>query len=260
MGKSNSSTTRVAPVFEHLLNSDRCGASWLECLLRLGTRADVAAIPKDFGVLVPHHPSWWGPKSECRLTPPLKLLKWLVCNISCESVSKSGDKCEILRKRQKLACGDPEVLSEALRRLEAGETKSGRGRWWVLEGPSSPDAFLETNTLVLVVEGKRTEKSITTKTKWMGKRNQLIRHMDAAWEVAEGRAVLGLLLVEGKVNDPMSVPKKWLQADTDLLVPSLPHRSGEVRQKIENGILGVATWQRVCYEFNITWPPVQDEV
>ncbi len=261
MGKANSSSTRVTPVFDHLLNSDRSGASWLERLLRLGTRAEFAAIPKNLGVLVPNHPSWWG-KNERRLSPPLGLLKWLVHNISCELVDKNCKQQakETRRKRRALACGDSEVLCEALSRLEAGKIKSGPGTWWVFEGPSYPDAFLKTNTLVLVVEGKRKENSNTTNTEWMEKRNQLIRHMDAAWEVAEGRAVLGLLLVEGKVNDPKLVPKKWLQADTDLLVPSLPHRSGEVRQKIENGILGVATWQRVCYEFNITWPPVQDEV
>ena len=63
-----------------------------------------------------------------------------------------------------------------------------------------------------MVEGKRTESSTTTKTTWMKKRSQLIRHMDAAWEVAKGRAVLGLLLVEGEADDPLSVPKKWLRA------------------------------------------------
>ena len=260
MGRFDSSKTRVAPVFDHLLKSDRSGVSWLKRLLRLGTRADVAAIPKDIGVLVKDHKSWWG-QNERALLPPLGLLEWLVHNISCKLVDQNRNQAEeTRRKRRALACGDPDVLCEALRRLQAGEIKSGSGKWFVLEGPSSPDAFLETDTLVLVVEGKRTESSNTTDTTWMGKRNQLIRHMDAAWEVAKGRAVLGLLLVEGKANDPMSVPKKWLRADTDLLVPSLPHRSGEVRQKIKNGFLGVATWQRVCYEFNITWPPVQDEV
>jgi hypothetical protein len=139
----------------------------------------------------------------------------------------------------------------------------GLTRWFVLEGDSFPDAFLETEALVLVVEGKRTERSTTTKTKWMKKRSQLIRHMDAAWEVAAGRTVLGLLLVEGEEENPLAVPKQWARASDnqlcpDLLDPSLPHRTDEERQAIAAGVLGVATWQRVCHEFSIDWPPVRD--
>lgn len=199
-------------------------------------------------------------EDERRLDPPLSLLRWLAGNISCVSVNRSGDKGEIRSKRQALACGDPEVLCEALEQLDAGKTKSGKGKWWVLEGPSSPDVFLESNSIVFVLEGKRKEGSITTKTTWMAERNQLIRHMDAAWEVSRGRKVFGMLLVEGDENDPFSVPEKWLLADIKLLESSLPHRSTEVQQKLKNGILGVATWQRVCREFEISWSSLPDEV
>ncbi len=225
----------------------------------LGSRAHEAQIQEDVGKLVQGHQAWWG-QNERPLQPPRELLEWLVRNVSVESVAQSRDAGETLNKRRSLANSDPEVLKQALERLRAGE----RGRkWFVLEGKSFPDAYLEAHRIVLVVEGKRTERSTTTKTKWMGKRSQLIRHMDAAWEVASGRAVFGLLLVEGELPDPLLVPEQWYAASTeqlrhDLLIPSLPHRGAEERQAIADGVLGVATWQRVCREFAIDWPPAPD--
>lgn len=259
MGKNDSSKTRVVPVFDHLLNSDGTGTQWLERLIRLGTREGVATVPQDIGALIPDHLPSWG-QYERSLAPPLELLEWLVCNITKEQVATSSDKGETRKKRKGLASGDPNVLCEALRLLREG--KRGK-KWFVLEGASRPDAYIETDTLVLVVEGKRTEPMPTNDTEWMQYRPQLIRHMDAALEVAEGRVVLGLLLVEGKIDDPLSVPKNWLRdsekhLEHEQLASSLPHRSDQERQEIGAGALGAATWQRVCHEFSIGWPPFQD--
>ena len=201
----------------------------------------------------------WG-EEERPLSPPLGLLEWLIENVTIEAVAKSATSEESRRRRLALARRDPDVVHEALTRLRAGE--KGK-RWFVLEGESYPDAYIETDSIVLVVEGKRTERSTTSKTTFMEKRSQLIRHTDAAWEVAGGRRVLGLLLVEGERPDPMQVPGRWSLASDeqlrpDLLVPSLPHRTTEERDIIAGGILGAATWQRVCQEFSIEWPPVED--
>lgn len=261
MGKYDSTKTRVVPVFDHLLNLDCTGVLWLERLIRLGTRANVATVPQDIGPLISDHLPSWG-KNERALSSPQGLLEWLVRNISKRQLTKSRNKGKTLEKRKALANGDPATLCEALCHLRAGK----RGKeWFVLEGESYPDAYLETDTLVLVVEGKRTEPYPKNDTVWMQYRPQLIRHMDAAWEVAEGRAVLGLLLVEGKVDNPLSAPKKWSRdseknVQQEQLASSLPHRSAQERQEIASGVLGVATWQRVCHEFSIGWPPVQDVI
>ena len=114
-------------------------------------------------------------------------------NISAEAVAKSGTSDETVQKRLALARSDPDVLQDALTRLRAG--KRGK-KWFVFEGPSSPDAYLETDSIVVVVEGKRTEPTTTSHTTFMPKRSQLIRHMDAAWEVADGRRVLGVCAAE----------------------------------------------------------------
>jgi hypothetical protein len=259
MGVFDSSRTRVAPVFDRLMASDPTGRSWLPKLLALGSSSSEAAWPRGPGDLAPGHPHYWG-TGEARLPAPASLLEWLVENVSPEAVDASDDKGETLKKRRLLARGDPDTVAEALRRLRAGE----RGRkWFVLEGESAPDALLETDRLILVVEGKRTEPTATTKTKWMPRRSQLLRHMDAAFEKANGRTVLGLLIVEGQQPNPLEVPVNWAAVcsetvSPDLLEASLPHRSPAEREQLRQGILGAATWQRVCQTFDLPWPPAED--
>ena len=246
-------------MFDRLFDCDPTGTVWLDRLIRLGSRGSEVDLPSPVGELVPGHPRSWG-KDERRLSPPLGLLEWLVQNIKAAAAMESRTSEETCRMRLALARRDPDVVQEALTRLRAGE--KGK-KWFVLEGESCPDAYLETDSIVVVVEGKRTELTTTSKTTFMPKRSQLIRHMDATWEVADGRRVLGLLLVEGESPDPMLVPERWSSASDEqlrpeLLVPSLPHRTAVERDIIAGGILGAATWQRACEEFSIEWPPVED--
>lgn len=260
MGKFNSSTTRVLPVFDALLRRDPTGATWLKGLLDLGSLASEVPLPKDPGQLLPGHARWWG-KNERRLKPPSALLEWLVQNVQAAAIPLS-DQSETARKRRLLAEGDEGTLQDALRGIRSGKT---RRMWYALEGESAPDAFLETDRIVLVVEGKRTEASCTTRTTWMAERSQLLRHMDAAVEISGDRRVLGLLLVKGDQDDPMNPSPYWRdqtsqQISEGLVKSSLPHRTGTERDQIVSGVLGVATWQRVCRVFDIPWPPAPDVV
>jgi len=76
------------------------------------------------------------------------------------------------------------------------------------------------------------------------------------------RAVYGILIVEGdgdaqaaEVPEPWSTYAKALGTQA-VLGASLPHRTAAERQAIGAGFLGATTWQRVCSEFGIAWPPV----
>jgi hypothetical protein len=256
MGKYNSSATRVVPVFDALMDRDPTGADWFPYLLRVGSRARLISLPRDAGNLRDDHPRWWGAK-ERRLPPPRLLLRWLVENVTPEQVLAAGDREPVRTRRLQLALRDAPTLTAALAAIDSGVWKR---QWYSLEGDSAPDAFLETDKIVLVVEGKRTEWSCTTKTKWMPMRSQLLRHMDAATEIAGDRQVYGLLLVEGRAPDPMTVGDFWkeqadAQVSPELLARSLPHRSSAERETLAQGVLGAATWHRVCADHAIAWPP-----
>ncbi len=88
--------------------------------------------------------------------------------------------------------------------------------------------------------------------------------MDAAWEMRGSKTVLGLMVVEAPDDVEGSAPGSyWLsqadaQVEQGMLEDSLPHRTSKERAEIADGFLGVATWQRVCLEFHLPWPPIAD--
>ena len=255
MGARNSSKTRVVPIFDALFLSDATGATWLGALIQLGSRFPATSFDTTTCRLVEHHPRTWG-TDELALPAPLGLLEYLVRHVTIQQVAASGDSGAVLAQRQALANRDWGTTEAALSQLREGR----RGRkWFVLEGPSRPDATLEMPTAVVVIEGKRTERGCTSTTKWMSHRSQLVRHMDAAMEFFPGKRILGLLLVEG--GDPdNSVPSAYWRRECEsqcseaMLAASLPHRTPEQRAQLAQGILGVATWQAVCSRNRISWP------
>jgi hypothetical protein len=190
-------------------------------------------------------------------------LEHLVTNVDSARVASAGDTGTTLAKRQALAEKDPRTIADAIGQLRSG--KRGR-RWFVLEGESRPDALLETDDLVICIEGKRTEATCTTETTWMKRRSQLIRHMDAATAAFPTKRVLGLLIVEGTGDGTARIPSEHWQSESgaqyapDMLADSLPHRSHEEQENIASGMLGITTWQAVCAEFGIPWPPAPDVI
>lgn len=259
LGKHNSSRTRVAPVFESLLSKDRSGRSWLVPLMQLGSRSSAAQIPVDGG-LIENHESWWG-TNERRLKPHPALLRWLAQNFERGTGGRETSEATH-ENRQKLLDRDPATITQALQLLATSGTP---GKWYVLEGFSQPDAYLEADDFVLVIEGKRAERGQTTATSWMANRNQMLRHMDAAaWNAPKGKRVFGLMIVEGEASgDGMTASDEWVKGcdaiRSDAVTNrSLPHLSAAERRTLVDGFLGVTTWQRICHTFKLPWPPVEE--
>lgn len=65
---------------------------------------------------------------------------------------------------------------------QVGPSRSG---WWRFEGSSHIDCVLETDRLVVTVEGKRTE-TLSPATHWYPSRSQLGRNLEAARQLAKG--------------------------------------------------------------------------
>ncbi len=253
-GQHDSSRTRVGPFFGYLLDRDPSGQSWLPKLLTLPTGGSPRPDASSLGPLVEH--AWW--PDERALDPPPSLLSWLVRNLECPSSMKAD---QIRSERRDLIEKDPQRVTEALQLLE---TRPATRDWYVMEGPSYPDAYLATGEAVVVVEGKRTESGPTeSTTTWMAVRHQILRHLDAALGPAGPRALWGFFMVEGPEDG--SVPPVWLDACASTLEPeilrrSLPHRSPGERELIAAGFLGVVTWQRACQELGVPLEELPDTV
>lgn len=252
MGIYDSSRTRVAPVFGRLQCLDPSGRLWLQGLLEL---ANTRKVPRpQAGTSRLRVAKWW--PREARLAAPSGLLQWLLEHVEEPRNPKAwGRRPEVVANRRRIVDRDAVTLATAMQSLQA--RRASPRAWYVLEGPSQPDVYLDTAEAVIVVEGKRTETGLTTSTDWMKERHQMLRHLDAAWEHRQGRRIYGLFIVEAEKDALSEEPSSaWHEAveltvSDKVLNGSLPHRSSEERSQIASALLGVTTWQAVCEEFQI---------
>ena len=249
-GTRNSSKTRVAPVFQALEARGHEDRQWVSRLLDLAASDDRTERPWH-GQDVTVESCYYEP-NERHLDPPVALLSWLIRNLPSEARSIQGTDVTS-KERRRLASRDPATIERALGLLR--RSRSGRG-WHILEGPTYPDMVLMTPDALVVVEGKRTEAAPTTSTTWMPGRHQMLRHLDAAWEIRGGRSVYGCFIVEAIPGDGVDVPGVWREAaeatrSDSAIAGSLPHRSPEEQAAIVSGFLGVTTWQAVVARFKL---------
>jgi len=252
VGIYDSSRTRVAPVFGRLQCLDPSGKLWLQGLLEM---ANTRKLPRpDAGSSRLRVAKWW--PREAKLAAPPGLLRWLLENAEePRNAAAWGRRPEVMANRRRVVDRDADTLAGALRSLQ--ERRPSTRAWYVLEGPSQPDVFLDTADCVVVIEGKRSEPDLATSTAWMPVRHQMLRHLDAAWEHRQGRRIYGLFIVDKEEGAASAEPSSaWHQAveatiSEEVLKGSLPHRSPEERVQIASALLGATTWQAVCDEFQI---------
>jgi hypothetical protein len=251
VGIYDSARTRIAPVFGRLQCLDPSGRLWLQGLLELG---NTRKLPRPQAGTAGLRVARWWPR-QVRLAAPPGLLRWLLENAEKPRHAAAwGRHPEVKENRRRVVDRDAATVAEALRRLEE-RRRSGRA-WYVLERPTLPDVYLDTEEVVVVIEGKRSEPGPTTSTAWMPVRHQMLRQLDSAWEVRQGRRIYGLFVVEGDEGSGSVAPSVWRQVadltiSEEVLRGSLPHRTPEERSEIANSLLGVTTWQAVCEEFQI---------
>jgi hypothetical protein len=254
MSKGNtSSDSRVAPVFNYLVERDASGRSWLAKLLALPERSARAAI-QDPGVLLER--AWSTAPKERGLPPSRELLVHLV-ELGAQLKPKPGRtkaSAEAEAQRERLLTGDVETIRRAKELL--CEPVLPPKAWYILEGYTWPDVYLRTEQFVIVVEGKNEERKHTTRTDWMEIRYQMLRHLDGAWPRGEtDPPVIGFYIVEAEAGSTR-VPPKWIRFAEDTisraaLDGSLPHRTADDRKAIADSFLGVTTWQALCAALDI---------
>jgi len=252
MGEKDSSKTRVTPVFNILYARDKTGKSWLPRLLRLPTEGHPLRISSKWDFTI-QEAKW--DKDEKKLDPPISLLSWLIRHPKIPAHGKLSNDRVKAQRRHELIEGSDARLHEALGLLS--HNPEGQD-WHIFEGKTQPDVFIQTPDILIVIEGKRTERESTKETKWMAGRHQMLRHIDCAWEIKGKRQVFGFFIVEGEGTE-IRVSSFWLDQarktiSREAIISSLPHRGPEEQEGIAGCFLGVTTWQRVCKEFGIDWP------
>jgi hypothetical protein len=252
----DSSKTRVQPVFSAL---DALRTNWLPKLLDLAAGTTAASRPWRNQDMTIVRADWTGKEKgskERALFPPVTLLRELASHIEFGVGPSLDGPGENRRLRRLLRDKDAGTLMRAEQLL--GQHPRRRFPWCTFEGPTYPDVVVETPDAVVVIEGKRREAGPTTKTQWMPIRHQMLRHIDAAWEIRKGRSVYGLFIVSAKPEKTGTVPStRWQKAveitrNLDAVKKSLPHRSPDERADIANSLIGITTWESVCKEFGLS--------
>jgi hypothetical protein len=206
---------------------------------------------KDLAMELVSH-AWEEDPAEKPLAPPECLLRWLAANLKEPSDQRIWrDLSNKARdKRRQLIARDPTTIHEALDAI-ASDLKPRA--WYVLEGESYPDAYLETRNLIVVIEGKRKEARTTRVTSWMEGRHQMWRHIDCAWERRGAKQVCGFLIVESPEVATAFTRETVLD---DAISKSLPHRSAAEVAEITSCFLGATTWKAVCDNTGIPWESI----
>lgn len=261
MGDYNSSVTRVWPVFDFLLAKDPSGCAWLRRLIGLagqGANAELgelgvldaalarierpipAPVARAIGADATRRLGAIRNAFEAQFPPPAPFLRWLIehpSNLTWPKTKRSevtfGAPSHVWRRS--LIEGDRKVQEQALRELAAAGVERSRRQWWAFEGFTSVDCYLETEQLVLLIEGKRTEP-IAAATSWYPERNQVVRNLEVARAIAAGCKNYAVLLC---AEEPALLPE-------DCWERSLPHLAVEDRTVLKQHYLGCACWPEIA--------------
>ena len=246
MGKYNSSEHRVVPFMDYI--KDNLGE--LNILLSLleqpGCDFRITSTPKKENI-------FYGKNEKC-LKPFKKHLLEMISHVSNHySYYKSIKN----KDRAQLFSADPNIRkvkqAEAIKCLnDQYENLSANSRnWFVFEGFTQPDIFIEGDDYILLGEGKWTEKHITESTFHLnenngGYRNQMVRHIEGALNYCESNNLNKCIIAFYIVDDDCTY-KESLSKDSFIkqLSKETISKDDELKQKIIDSFAGFTTWQKV---------------
>ena len=229
------------------------------------------------------HKDYDGKTGERGFYPSFDLLRWLLdCDdatfVRMRKNAPRKQPVSTMDRRDWLFSPDMEQRMK-IREEIPSLFDSCRKEWYVLEGATKPDVTIETDTFILVIEGKRTEPHLTDSTTWMKHRDQMIRHLDGVYEYVRKKnlqkKVLGLFIIAErddvaftKYNRPISNYKmckygggKYRRGSgKSCWEESLPHRSPAERAEMQDGFIGFVTWADIKKRWcDIEYPEVVND-
>jgi hypothetical protein len=254
----NSSITRVRPVFQQLIRHDPSGETWISKLMEItGNDAELANNPgKILPELVQTRPyqdkvlKRFGIEQinlencfEYSVAPPERFLRWLIMHPERMTwpQGRNGQFGAATQYKREALFGklgieeQSRVQEEALAELDRLGCTGSKRKWWAFEGFTEVDCFLETNQMLLLIEGKRTE-TLSGSTAWYPGRNQLLRNLETAQALA-GEKSFAVIVATEELIEPISEVE---------IGSSLPHFSSVEREDLMKHYLGCVTWENIC--------------
>ena len=245
-------------MFRQLLAKDPSGTSWLSQVLQLSDSSGLSETTRsETGTVLPavsKKRRYTDPVQgnielercfEFSVAPGRRFLRWLLENpdrmtwpVSAGQRKSYSATTQARREGLIGHKGDSvqkQAQASALRSLNRHGPEKSRRQWWAFEGFTEVDCCLETDRLVLLIEGKRTE-SLSESTAWYSGRNQLHRNLEAARDLAAGREFGVLVIGEDEIAETALGSSER----------GLPHLNTAERAELMSHYLGTLTWSQVC--------------
>ena len=249
MGKYDSSKYRITPLLELISSSSQHFEKFTNALGIHGL-----ALPYCF---------YYG-KNEKQLKPTKEHLSRLIDYIAAKDFN--GFNISNPSRRQ-LCLGSPEEREKA--RIEAKRLleqqydillPSSRC-WFIFEGFTNPDIYIEGNDYILLGEGKWTEPHITTetanlRTKDGEYRSQMVRHIQAARN-ATSKKIFAFYIIEADCSYMHDLTPSAFTKQLDLETIQL---NKDNKQNIADSFIGYTTWQRMSELFPCIHFPSKAEI
>lgn len=246
MGIKDSTQTRVKPLFDFVgSNFER-----LNSLLELFKKR-IPTIEKDSIIELKYG------NDEKKLPPPKSLLIWMIKNLdqlnNVPNFGASKIDSKTFRKREKLFAKDESIRDEAIKQISC-QSKLPVNKWCIFEGYTHPDIFFETNDSIFVGEAKRTESDITTKTQWLNKRDQLVRHIDSFLD--QPKTIYSFYILEkNEYLKGRYIKSMKFYENLDYFQESLKHREISLVERAKNSFIGYIFWEDISNQFpDIVFP------
>ena len=117
--------------------------------------------------------------------------------------------------------------------------------WFLFEGFTHPDIFIEGEDYVIVCEGKWTEPNVTTKTTHLSadgeSRNQMVRHIQGALNYSD-KKVYGFYIVDESCNYKNELTEDCFKKQLERETVRIPDSE---KEKILDSFYGYTTWQEI---------------
>lgn len=245
MGERNSSLTRVKPLFDFIGSDIDKLNQFLELFPDTNKRINQnSLIEIRYG------------DNEKKIKPPKSILIWMLENLdTLNKVKNYGVKninSETYKKRSELFSGNRLLINEAINTIKS-KTKIPERDWYIFEGNTFPDIFIETSDSIFVGEAKRTENDITSKTIWLNKRDQLVRHIDSLLD--QPKKIYSFYVLEKEEYLKGTYKKRMeLYSKKDYFKENLKHRDDSSIERALNSFIGFVFWEDIADYFKISFP------
>jgi len=245
MGIRNSSLTRVKPLFD-FIDSD---VDKLNQLFGLFKRK-IPKIEENSIIEIRYG------DNEKKIPPSRSLLIWMLQNLkelnNVKNFGVDNKNTETYQKRKSLFSGDKKILNDAIKIIKT-KVKLPNRAWYIFEGKTHPDIFIETIDSIFIGEAKRTEKDITTTTKWLNKRDQLIRHVDSMLD--QPKQIYSFYILDKNQYSKGNFKKRMEQyKNKEYYKENLRHRDDLSIEKAKNSFIEFIFWDDIAEYFKIEFP------